>query len=73
MHRGGRACFRLYGEGRTEPPGVLGHHTCDAGFHIKAASLELGRNYFAAKTNGNFSRNPERFGLPAILADEDEC
>src|SRR5262249_26216249 len=29
-------------------------------------SLELGCHYFAAKTNGNFSRNPERFGLPAI-------
>jgi alanine dehydrogenase len=58
--------FRLHGEGRTEPPGVLGHHTCDGGFHIKAASLELGRKYFVAKTNGNFSRNPERFGLPAI-------
>lgn len=58
--------FRLYGEGRAQPPGVLGHPARDGGFHIKAASLNLGRSYFAAKTNGNFAHNPQRFGLPAI-------
>jgi ornithine cyclodeaminase/alanine dehydrogenase-like protein (mu-crystallin family) len=36
------------------------------GFHIKAAGLRLGRLYFAAKTNANFSDNPRRHGLPAI-------
>ena len=36
------------------------------GFHIKAAGLELGRLYFAAKTNANFPDNPRRHGLPAI-------
>ena len=59
--------FRLHGEGRTLGPGVLGVPATDGGFHIKAAGL-VGpdRSYFAAKTNANFPRNPERFGLPTI-------
>jgi alanine dehydrogenase len=60
------AAFRLYGEGRLPPPGVLGLRGSEGGFHIKAASLPGPRSYFAAKVNGNFSRNPQRFGLPAI-------
>jgi ornithine cyclodeaminase/alanine dehydrogenase-like protein (mu-crystallin family) len=47
-------------------PGVLGIHAQRGGFHIKAGLLELGRNYFAAKVNGNFPENQERFGLPTI-------
>ena len=58
--------FALHAEGRTLPPGVLGIHAGEGGFHIKAAGLELGRRYFAAKTNANFSSNPARHGLPAI-------
>jgi len=58
--------FRLYGEGRTEAPGVLGIHTPDGGFHIKAGVLPLTRLYFAAKVNGNFPANPERHNLPTI-------
>jgi alanine dehydrogenase len=58
--------FRLHGEGRADPPGVLSLQARDGSFHVKAGVLELGRRYFAAKTNANFPGNPERFGLPTI-------
>lgn len=58
--------FKLYAEGKTTPPGVLGIHAQDGGFHIKAGLLELGRPYFVAKTNANFPQNTKRFGLPLI-------
>ncbi|HLN98328.1 MAG TPA: ornithine cyclodeaminase family protein [Pyrinomonadaceae bacterium] len=58
--------FKLYGEGRTQPPGILGVHARAGGFHIKAGLLELNRPYFAAKVNANFPENAKRFGLPMI-------
>jgi alanine dehydrogenase len=58
--------FKSHAEGRSLPPGVLGIHSRDGGFHIKAAGLELARPYFAAKVNGNFFRNKPRFGMPNI-------
>ena len=58
--------FRLHAEGRSLAPGVLGVPAPQGGFHIKAAGLQLGRLYFAAKTNANFPGNPARHGLPAI-------
>ena len=58
--------FRLYGEGKTQPPGILGVHANDGGFHIKAGILELDRSFFAAKINANFPQNAKRFGLPLI-------
>ena len=58
--------FRLHAEGKTLPPGILGVHARDGGFHIKAGSLELTRSYFAAKVNANFPQNSQRFGLPLI-------
>jgi alanine dehydrogenase len=58
--------FRLYGEGKTQPPGILGVHAHDGGFHIKAGMLDLDRSYFAAKINANFPHNANRFGLPLI-------
>jgi alanine dehydrogenase len=58
--------FRMYGEGKTSPPGVLGVHAQDGGFHIKAGILKLDRAYFAAKINANFPQNSSRFGLPLI-------
>ena len=58
--------FRLHADGRSLSPGVLGVRAPLGGFHIKAAGLDLGRLYFAAKTNANFSDNPRRHGLPAI-------
>lgn len=60
------AAFGLHGEGRIPPPGVLGMPGADGGFHIKAALLPQARSYFAAKVNGNFSGNAQRFGMPAI-------
>ena len=58
--------FKLYGEGKTLPPGILGVHARDGGFHIKAGLLELGQSYFAAKVNANFPANAKRYGLPLI-------
>jgi ornithine cyclodeaminase/alanine dehydrogenase len=58
--------FKLYGEGKTSPPGILGMHAQDGGFHLKAAMLSLNRNYFAVKVNGNFFQNMKRFNLPNI-------
>lgn len=58
--------FRLHGKGETQPPGILGVHARDGGFHIKAGMLELNRSYFAAKINANFPENPARLGLPTI-------
>jgi alanine dehydrogenase len=58
--------FKMYGEGKTQPPGILGVHAQDGGFHIKAGLLELNRSYFAAKVNANFPNNAKRFGLPTI-------
>src|SRR5712671_7100386 len=58
--------FKLYGEGKTAPPGILGVHATDGGFHIKAGLLDLDRSYFAAKINANFPENPNRLGLPTI-------
>lgn len=58
--------FKAHAEGRALSPGVLGVHARDGGFHIKAAGLELARPYFAAKVNGNFFQNKQRFGMPNI-------
>ena len=58
--------FKLYGEGKTASPGILGVHAADGGFHIKAGLLDLDRSYFAAKINANFPENPKRLGLPTI-------
>jgi alanine dehydrogenase len=58
--------FKLYAEGSTTPPGILGIHARDGGFHLKAGLLALNRSYFAAKVNANFPQNRRRFGLPMI-------
>jgi alanine dehydrogenase len=58
--------FRLLGEGKAAPPGILGFPAEGGGFHIKAAALSLSRVWFAAKINGNFFQNRERFGMPTI-------
>jgi alanine dehydrogenase len=64
--------FRQHGEGRTSPPKVLGMPASDGGFHIKAALLAAsvpcfaGVPYFAAKLNGNFFYNQQRFAMPNI-------
>ncbi|HEV8539367.1 MAG TPA: ornithine cyclodeaminase family protein [Bacteroidota bacterium] len=58
--------FKLHGEGRASPPGILGVHAQDGGFHIKTGLLEQDRNFFVAKINANFPQNLKRFGLPTI-------
>jgi len=58
--------FKLHGEGKTQPPGILGVHARDGGFHIKAGLLDLDRSYFVAKVNANFPGNLKRCGLPTI-------
>ncbi len=58
--------FRLRAEGKVPPPGILGIHAADGGFHIKAGILKLGRDYFVAKTNANFPGNSRKNGLPTI-------
>ena len=60
------AAFKLHAEGKAVPPGILGIHARDGGFHIKAGLLNLKRSYFAAKLNANFPHNPQRSGLPTI-------
>src|SRR6266851_2120331 len=58
--------FLSYGQGATSPPGILGIHASDGGFHIKAGLLKTNKSYFAAKLNANFVENARRFGLPLI-------
>ena len=59
--------FKLHGEGKTIPPGILGVHARTGGFHIKAGLLDLDEKpFFAAKVNANFPQNESRFGLPLI-------
>ncbi|MGH9557466.1 MAG: ornithine cyclodeaminase family protein [Terriglobales bacterium] len=58
--------FRLHGERKAPPPGVLGVHAEGGGFHIKAGLLHLDRSYFAAKLNANFFANAEKLGIPNI-------
>jgi ornithine cyclodeaminase/alanine dehydrogenase-like protein (mu-crystallin family) len=60
------SAFRLLGEGKVARPETLGVHVEGGGFHVKAGAAALDRNWFAAKINANFPRNPDRFGLPTI-------
>ena len=57
--------FKLYGEGKTAPPGILSAHAAEGGFHIKAGLMDLDRSYFVAKANANFPNN-KKLGLPTI-------
>jgi alanine dehydrogenase len=58
--------FKLYASGEVPAPGILGIHTQEGGFHIKAGVLNLSRNYFVAKINANFPGNSKKNGLPTI-------
>ena len=58
--------FRQHALGSAVPPAVLSIHADHGAFHIKAAGVYTPVPYFAAKLNGNFSGNRERFGLPTI-------
>jgi len=52
--------FRRLALGQVPPPGILGMHARNGGFHLKAGFLG---DYFAAKINANFPGNTE---LPTI-------
>ena len=58
--------FRLHAEGLAQPPKVLGIHSENGGFHIKAGMLGSERKYFAAKVNANFPDNKMMYGLQTI-------
>jgi len=58
--------FRRHGERADPPPDLCSVHVDGGGFHVKAAALDTGPSYFAAKANANFPANPERHGLPTI-------
>jgi alanine dehydrogenase len=58
--------FKMRAIGEAAAPGILGIHTTDGGFHIKAGILHLQRQYFVAKINANFPMNPKCHGLPTI-------
>ena len=49
--------FRLHAEGRAVSPAPLHIPAEGGGFHVKSASLPLGRRYVAIKTNSNFPQN----------------
>jgi alanine dehydrogenase len=58
--------FKLFSLGEAQPPGVLGIHAENGGFHIKAGIMHFRKNYFVAKTNANFPENNKKNGLPTI-------
>jgi alanine dehydrogenase len=60
------AAFHALGSGESSPPTTVGVHVPGGGFHIKAGMIDLGRKYFAVKSNGNFPANPRLNNLPTI-------
>jgi ornithine cyclodeaminase/alanine dehydrogenase-like protein (mu-crystallin family) len=59
------SAFSHYAEGKMLPPKILGMHTENGGFHIKAGIGGSGKTYFVSKLNSNFPNNP-KYGLPSI-------
>ena len=57
--------FRAFGNGEAAVPAITGVRGADGSFHIKAGLWRHRRPLFAAKVNGNFTRNAER-GLARI-------
>jgi alanine dehydrogenase len=58
--------FKMFAEGKVDPPKVLGIHASNGGLHIKAGLMEVNGNYIVAKMNSNFPGNPAKFDLPTI-------
>ena len=58
--------FRAHAEGRTLDPALMHVDATGGEFHIKAGGIDLGRKYFALKSNGGFFGNGARFGMPPI-------
>ena len=58
--------FRLQGQGKIPPSGILGVKAQDGGLHVKAGVLPRNKSYIVAKLNTNFPTNRTRSGLPTI-------
>jgi alanine dehydrogenase len=58
--------FRQYAQGKALKPALLHVDAIGGEFHVKAGGLQLGRVYFALKSNGGFFQNNQRFGMPNI-------
>jgi alanine dehydrogenase len=58
--------FRLLGQEKVPPPGILAVKAPAGGLHVKAGLLRGDRNYLVAKLNANFPENNARFSLPTI-------
>lgn len=58
--------FRLQGEGKIPPPGILGIKAIGGGLHVKAGFLSGERDFLVAKLNTNFPGNRTRSSLPTI-------
>lgn len=58
--------FRLQGQGKIPPSGILGVKARDGGLHVKASLLPHDKSYIIAKLNTNFPTNRRRSGLPTI-------
>lgn len=58
--------FRAHALGESIGPQLISAHVEGGAFHIKAAGLSGSHPVYAAKINGNFYSNSERFGLPRI-------
>jgi alanine dehydrogenase len=58
--------FRLQGEGKVPPSGILGVKAPRGGLHVKAGFLPGDKSYVVAKANTNFPGNGQQFGLPTI-------
>lgn len=58
--------FRAAAEGRAVSPPPMHIPARRGGFHVKAASISLDRNYVAVKVNGNFPANPQELDLPTV-------
>jgi alanine dehydrogenase len=58
--------FRLEGQGKLQPPSLLGVHAPHGGLHVKAGFLGVERPCIVAKANANFPHNAARHGLPTI-------
>jgi alanine dehydrogenase len=58
--------FRLQGQGKIPPSGILAVKAQDGGLHVKAGVLPRNKSYIVAKLNTNFPTNRTRSGLPTI-------
>lgn len=58
--------LRTHALGDSIAPQLVSAHVEGGAFHIKAAGLQGSHPVYAAKINGNFYSNAERFGLPRI-------